>query len=111
MKRYFFGILCGVSVLINALVGGEPIETVSYRSAKANRAGKRWGCVMCRFLDLFHRRHCRSSIRWHEGSLAAANYDWEVKHRKALTAADRQLRISFRRMQDQIAIKRALERR
>jgi hypothetical protein len=32
--------------------------------------GKRWGCVLCRFLDLFQKDHCQLSIDKADGSRA-----------------------------------------
>jgi hypothetical protein len=66
VKRYAYGIWCGLSTLLNALLGGEASETLSYRSAKARRAGKRWGCLLCRFLDRMHADHCQRAIDWWE---------------------------------------------
>lgn len=46
----------------NALAGGSEDETISSRSAKAQRRGKRWGCVLCRLLDLIDPGHCARHI-------------------------------------------------
>ena len=52
-----------------ALVGkaGSEDETVSSRAGKAAHAGKAWGCILCRLLDLFDKGHCRKSIEPDEG--------------------------------------------
>jgi hypothetical protein len=62
MSRYLYSVACAMSVLINALTGGQAPETFSYRSAKARRAGKRWGCLLCRLLDTIDRDHCARTI-------------------------------------------------
>ncbi|MFT2186367.1 hypothetical protein [Pseudomonas putida] len=48
--------------LANTALGGDEDETISSRAGKAARAGRRWGCVLCRFLDLFEPAHCELSI-------------------------------------------------
>ena len=42
---------------------GIPGETISARAGKAQRRGKRWGCVLCRFLDLFEEGHCEGAVQ------------------------------------------------
>lgn len=68
MSFYVSQIFLTLSTLLNALTGGRWPETMSYRSAKAQRDGKTWGCILCRLLDLFDRRHCRKTIAWWERS-------------------------------------------
>ena len=56
---------CGVEfdVAVNVLLGGALGETVSRRCATAWRAGKRWGCLACRFLDwAVQRGHCAAQF-------------------------------------------------
>lgn len=62
--NYFCTICVALSVLLNAFLGGEACETTSYRAAKARGAGKRWGCVLCRFLDAVHPDHCERASQW-----------------------------------------------
>ena len=52
-----------------ALAGyaGSEDETVSSRAGKAQLAGKRWGCVLCRLLDHIDPGHCSKSIEPDEG--------------------------------------------
>lgn len=55
---------------LNAGIAGKPgseDETVSSHAGKAARKGKAWGCVLCRFLDLFDPRHCEKNIEEDEG--------------------------------------------
>jgi hypothetical protein len=52
---------CGVEfdTAVNVLAGGQLGQTVSLRVAIAARAGKRWGCVFCWFLNwAVQRNHC-----------------------------------------------------
>jgi hypothetical protein len=60
--RYFLNLLIVLDELGNALTGGSPEETISSRSAKAMLAGKRWGCLMCKFLNLFQKDHCLKAL-------------------------------------------------
>ena len=46
----------------NALSGGDPDMTISWRAAIARDQGKRWGCVLCRWLDRLDPDHCDKSI-------------------------------------------------
>lgn len=53
--------------LANASFGGDPDETISSRAGKAARRGRRWGCLLCRVLDVFDREHCEKSIELGRG--------------------------------------------
>lgn len=48
--------------LANAAFGGSEDETISSRAGKARREGRRWGCVLCRWLDELDAGHCERSI-------------------------------------------------
>ena len=61
-------IAVAIDQLFNALSNGSEDETISSRAYKAALKGKRWGCVLCRFLDWLHKDHCRNSVEWDEGS-------------------------------------------
>lgn len=65
--RYIWAIGVALSILLNAVTGGEAFETMSYRSAKARRDGRRWGCLLCQFLDTIHRDHCERTLKAWEG--------------------------------------------
>lgn len=54
--------LVAVDQLGNALTGGQPDETISYRAAKARAVGDRGACVLCGLLDLFQRDHCAITL-------------------------------------------------
>jgi hypothetical protein len=52
---------CGIEfdTAVNVLTGGQLGQTVSLRVAEAQRAGKLWGCLFCRFLDVaVQKDHC-----------------------------------------------------
>lgn len=66
-KGWGFRILVSLDQFLNVLALGLPDETISSRAAKAARKGKRWGCILCRFLDLFDRDHCERVIELDEG--------------------------------------------
>lgn len=68
MKLYVLNVLIALDQFGNALVGGSPDETISSRAGKAQQKGKRWGCVLCRFLNWFERDHCAKSIEPDEGA-------------------------------------------
>src|SRR5579864_2968264 len=61
----------------NALMGGDPDETISSRTAKAREAGDEWACVFCRFLTwcqntLFRKPgdHCTGALNRNKGARA-----------------------------------------
>ena len=68
LKRYGWHLLVAVDQLLNALLGGWPDETLSSRAAKAQMAGRRWGCIFCKVLDVIDRGHCRKYVEWDEGN-------------------------------------------
>ena len=67
MKSYGRRVAVALDQLGNALLGGDEDETISSRAAKARLKGKRWGCVLCRFLDWLDPNHCTNSIEPDEG--------------------------------------------
>ena len=59
MKNYLFNLLVMFDQSANTLFGGYPDETISLRSARERDInGKKWACVLCKFLDLFQKDHC-----------------------------------------------------
>lgn len=70
IKQYVWNFLSAVDRVANALTGGSPDETISSRAGKAQAAGKTWACVLCKFLDLFDKNHCKKSINNEDGDLA-----------------------------------------
>ena len=57
-----WNIALGYDHLGNAVTGGNPDETISSRAYRAMRDGRRWGCVLCRLLDMIEKDHCRQSF-------------------------------------------------
>lgn len=66
IKRYIWNILIAIDQLLNALLGGDPDETLSSRLGKYQHR-----CVICRWicklLDLIDYRHCQDAIEKDEG--------------------------------------------
>lgn len=74
VKTYVWNILVAIDQLFNALLAGDPDETISSRAAKAQRQGKRWGCVLCKFLHWLDANHCDKNVEADEGSRAAVQH-------------------------------------
>jgi hypothetical protein len=66
LLRYARRVLVALDQFGNALSGGEPDETISYRAARLRAKGVLYGCVMCRFLDWFQRDHCALTLAHHD---------------------------------------------
>ena len=62
VRRFLINVLILIDEAGNTLTLGDPGETISSRAAKAQAKGKQWGCVLCRFLDLFQKNHCQKSV-------------------------------------------------
>jgi hypothetical protein len=45
-----------------AILNGNEDETISSRAARASARGERWGCVLCRFLNVFDKDHCKKAV-------------------------------------------------
>ncbi|KAE8754029.1 hypothetical protein FSO04_41920 [Paraburkholderia madseniana] len=71
MKRYAFNWVMLSDRALNVAFGGSSDETMSSRAGKGLKEGKRWCCVLCRFLDLFQKDHCLKSINPDDGTNAA----------------------------------------
>ncbi|TFE30846.1 hypothetical protein [Cohnella luojiensis] len=67
MKQYVWNLLISIDQLANTLLGGSPDETISSRMGKRAIKGDRLGRLICRFLDLFDKGHCKKSIEEDEG--------------------------------------------
>lgn len=67
-KNRFWRTLLALDQLLNVVVfNGDEDETVSSNAGKAALQGRRWGCVLCRILDVFDRDHCTKAIEADEG--------------------------------------------
>lgn len=60
--KYIKNVAIALDQLGNSLLLGDPHETISSRADKAMRAGKTWGCVLCKFLSKIQSQHCQKSI-------------------------------------------------
>lgn len=57
-EGWFHRSLVAFDQMINVIIfRGQPGETISTHSARADRLGKTWGKLMSRFLDLFQADH------------------------------------------------------
>jgi hypothetical protein len=65
MKKYFWNLLISIDQMANALLAGNPDETLSSRMGKRVKT-----CALCRvlcdWLDRIDYRHCQKSIEWDE---------------------------------------------
>lgn len=61
LRRYGLRILIAADQFGNTILGGDPDETISDSLYRHKLEGKRFACVLCRFLDLFEQDHCRKS--------------------------------------------------
>lgn len=74
LSRWFWNVLIAIDQLGNALIGGDPDETISSRLGKCSRAGCRACRLVCRALSWLDPRpgdHCIASIETDEGKDAA----------------------------------------
>jgi hypothetical protein len=70
MLQYLLNLAILFDEFVNALTGGDPGETISSRAGKAMNEGKPWGCILCKFLNLFQKNHCQLSVDASDGSRA-----------------------------------------
>ena len=56
------GVILALDQTANAALGGSREETISSRAGRAELKGKRWACVLCRFLDRLQPNHCVNAI-------------------------------------------------
>jgi hypothetical protein len=47
-----------ISRVLNTITGGAEEDTLSERAFDRSNEGRRWACVLCRFLDVFEKDHC-----------------------------------------------------
>jgi hypothetical protein len=55
-------IVIALDDLMNVVCNGWLGQTISYRAAVADIEGKRWGCVLCRWLDAAEQGHCTKAL-------------------------------------------------
>lgn len=63
IKFWVWNILLALDQLGNAILLGDPKETISRRAGQAAEQGKDWGCLLCHFLDEIDPRHCQSALQ------------------------------------------------
>jgi hypothetical protein len=68
VKHYIWNILISIDQFFNAMLAGDPDETISSRMGK-NIAKKNCPIcnLICKFLNLFQKDHCVKSIEKDEG--------------------------------------------
>ena len=59
---YIHKVLVALDQFANTVTGGEDDDTISSRSARAEKAGLLWGRAMCKFLSLFNKDHCTKAL-------------------------------------------------
>lgn len=64
--KYIKNILIAIDQLINAILLGDPDETISSRVGKLMHK-RNWARVLANFLDLFEKDHAQKSIEEDEG--------------------------------------------
>lgn len=74
---YVKNVLVTLDCFGNTLAGGDPDETISSRSAKAQAYEQSeapptwgWGCRMCSFLAIFQENHCAKALDRNKGHRA-----------------------------------------
>jgi hypothetical protein len=71
MKKYLWNLFVACDCLCNAILGGDPEETMSSRMGKyvANKSG--WfPCQICKLLNLIQKDHCVKAIELDRGNNA-----------------------------------------
>lgn len=64
--KYFWNILIAIDQLANAILGGDPDETISSRAGKKQETQK-WAKLLCYLLNKIDTDHCSKSIEEDEG--------------------------------------------
>jgi hypothetical protein len=68
MKRYIWNVLIAIDQFFNAVLGGDPDETMSSRMGKrVLRKDCRFCKFVCGILNVFEKDHCFKSIERDEG--------------------------------------------
>ena len=63
MKQFLYNLWIWFDEGLNVVfLLGAPHETVSEHAAKARDAHKKWGCVLCDFLDAVFVDHCNNVL-------------------------------------------------
>lgn len=75
MGKWILNVLIGIDQLVNAILLGDPDETLSSRFGKWLKMPHhtwRWkvAYLICRILHIFDKGHCEKSIEYDEGGNA-----------------------------------------
>jgi hypothetical protein len=62
VRKYFWNLFIAFDQLGNAVLAGNPDETISSRAAKAVQRGNPVAVFFCKVLHVFDRGHCDKSI-------------------------------------------------
>lgn len=70
--RYLYSIITNPSKALNIAdmidqaanvsANGRLDETISARAAKAQIAGRKWGCILCKVLNAIQTDHCKNAL-------------------------------------------------
>lgn len=70
LKKYFWNVVIAVDQLVNAILGGDPDETISSRLGKVvarNADSNNLAWLICYMLDWIDPGHCQKAIEKDEG--------------------------------------------
>lgn len=62
LRRIVWLLLVLLDVSLNRIFNGR-VETISSRAGRARNSGRKWGCVLCGWLDYLDPGHCERAIR------------------------------------------------
>lgn len=62
-KSFGHVIAVGIDILIAVFIWRREGITISSHSALAAKRGKKWGCVLCRFLGWLNPNHCPEAVK------------------------------------------------
>jgi hypothetical protein len=67
LGRYVLNLLIAVDDAANAVLGGDPQETISSRAAKGRAEGKPWATWLANLLDSIDPGHCARAVETDRG--------------------------------------------
>lgn len=69
IKKYIINVLIALDQLANALLGGDPDETISSRAGRMLKLKNKplWARILCWFLDFIDPNHCIDAVEKEEG--------------------------------------------
>jgi hypothetical protein len=77
---YLARVFVATDDLGNAIIGGDPKETISSRAAKDRNRGRIAGCILCKILDWIDKDHCDKALDPLNGK-KPGQYDPPKKHK------------------------------